>query len=385
MSERPLAGGWRVDNRAVQYLFHVPPGATEAVAVDPGRLAEIRAMGGWVWLDVAAFGNEEVRAVGGAFGFDPLAVDDVLAWSKFPKVEDHAGYTFVVGHGLSTMSADRLRTVEYDVFVSDTYLVTFHQEDLPGFVWGREHATSAGVLTDASPDLLWAKIAEAGAARYQPLAEGLEQRIDDLEDRAIAAQPSVPAEVLALRRDVQTLRQVVGAQREAYRALASRDLPGVSSRGARRLGHVFDDFNRLADILDGARSLLGSVLETYRGTVAERANEVMKVLTVFAAIILPLSLVAGIYGMNFTNMPELRTRWGYFAVVAIMGMVAVGLWVYFARRGFIGGPKLHKVPKAVGRGLVDLVKLTTKPAVMLIHLGSRPGDHNKDRPGGSDD
>ena len=369
----------------MQYLFHVPPGATEAVAVDPGRLAEIRAMGGWVWLDVAAFGNEEVRAVGGAFGFDPLAVDDVLAWSKFPKVEDHAGYTFVVGHGLSTMSADRLRTVEYDVFVSDTYLVTFHQEDLPGFVWGREHATAAGVLTDASPDLLWAKIAEAGAARYQPLAEGLEQRIDDLEDRAIAAQPSVPAEVLALRRDVQTLRQVVGAQREAYRALASRDLPGVSSRGARRLGHVFDDFNRLADILDGARSLLGSVLETYRGTVAERANEVMKVLTVFAAIILPLSLVAGIYGMNFTNMPELRTRWGYFAVVAIMGMVAVGLWVYFARRGFIGGPKLHKVPKAVGRGLVDLVKLTTKPAVMLIHLGSRPGDHNKDRPGGSDD
>lgn len=385
MSERPLAGGWRVDNRAVQYLFHVPPGATEAVAVDPGRLAEIRAMGGWVWLDVAAFGNDEVRAVGGAFGFDPLAVDDVLAWSKFPKVEDHDGYTFVVGHGLSTMSADRLRTVEYDVFVSDTYLVTFHQEDLPGFVWGREHATSAEVLTDASPDLLWAKIAEAGAARYQPLAEGLEQRIDELEDRAIAAQPSVPAEVLALRRDVQTLRQVVGAQREAYRALASRDLPGVSSRGARRLGHVFDDFNRLADILDGARSLLGSVLETYRGTVAERANEVMKVLTVFAAIILPLSLVAGIYGMNFTNMPELRTRWGYFAVVAIMGMVAVGLWVYFARRGFIGGPKLHKVPKAVGRGLVDLVKLTTKPAVMLIHLGSRPGDHNKDRPGGSDD
>ena len=376
--ERPGPEGSAVDNRPMQYLYHVAPGATEAVAVDPQRLAETRESGGWIWLDIVAFSQDEVRAVGHAFAFDPLAIEDVLAWSKFPKVEEHGAYTFVVGHGLSTAAADRLRTVEYNVFLADSYVVTFHQEDLPGFMWGREHVTAEGVLAESSPDVLWARIAEAGTSRYEPLADGLEEAIDGLEDRAITAQPSVPAEVLALRRDVQTLRQAVLAQRDVYRALAREDLPGITPRGAGRLGHVYDDFNRMADILEGARSLLGSVLETYRGTVAERANEVMKVLTVFSAIILPLSLVAGIYGMNFRNMPELATRWGYFAVLGTMAVVAIALWVYFARRGFIGGPKLHKVPKAVGRGLVDLVKLTTKPATMLLHLAARPGDHTKD-------
>jgi magnesium transporter len=235
-----------------------------------------------------------------------------------------------------------------------------------------------GAMAESAPDLLWARVAEAGSSRYQPLADGLEERIDDLEEQALAADPSVPAEVLALRRDVQTLRQAVIGQRDAYRVIARGDLPGISSRGARRLAHVFDDFNRLAEVLDGARLLLGSVLETYRSTVAERANEVMKVLTVFSAIILPLSLVAGIYGMNFRNMPELQTRWGYFAVVAVMVVVAVALWLYFARRGFVGGPKLHRVPKVVGRGLVDLVKVTTKPAVMLLQLATRPNDETHD-------
>ena len=358
----------------MQHLFHVAEGATEAAPVEPERLAQVRRQGGWIWLDVTGFTASEVRQVGQAVGFDPLAVEDVLAWSRHPKVDDHVGYTFVVGHALSTLAEDRLRTVEYDVFIGDDFLVTFHQEDLPGFAWGREHATSAGVLVESAPDLLWARIAEAGSARFQPLADGLEERIDALEDEAIAALPSVPGEIQALRRDVQTLRQAVGAQRDVYSTLARGGLPGISDRGARRLGHVYDDFNRLAELLDGARGLLGGILDTYRSTVAERANEVMKVLTVFAAIILPLSLVAGIYGMNFANMPELRTRWGYFVVLGIMALVAIGLWVYFARRGFIGGPKLHRVPRVVGRGLVDLVKVTTKPAVMLMHLASRPND-----------
>lgn len=346
--------------------------------MDPGRLAEIRAAGGWVWLDVTGFSPGEVHEVGGEFGFDPLAVEDVLDWSQHPKVEDHAGYTFVVGHGLSVESSDRLRTAEYNVFVADDFLVTFHQEDLPGFGWGREHVTSPGTMAESAPDLLWARVAEAGSSRFQPIADGLEERIDELEEHALAAKPSVPAEVLALRRDVQTLRSAVVAQRDAYRVIARGDLPGISPRGARRLSHVFDDFNRLAELLEGSRLLLGSVLETYRSTVAERANEVMKVLTVFSAIILPLSLVAGIYGMNFSNMPELRTRWGYFVVVGVMVVVAVVLWLYFARRGFVGGPKFHRVPKVVGRGLVDLVKATTKPAVMLLHLATRPPDDEPD-------
>ncbi len=356
-------------------LFHVAPGASEGVEVDPARLAEVRASGGWVWLDVTQFTAAEAHEVGVEFGFDPLTVDDVLDWSEYPKVDDHSAFTFVVGHSISVAATDRLATTEWDVFLGTDYFVTFHQEDLPGFQWGREHMVQPGSVADGGPDVLWARIAEVGAGRFKPLVDGLDDAMLALEDRAIVADPSVPADVLALRRDVQTLRAVVVAQRGVFDELARGDLVGVTPRGARRLGHVFDDFSRLADLLDGARMLLGNVLETYRGTVAERANEVMKVLTVFSAIVLPLSLIAGIYGMNFAHMPELAWRWGYFGVLVLMGVIGLGLWTYFSRRGFIGGPRLSRVPGAVGRGLVDLVKLTTRPATMLLHLAERSAGH----------
>lgn len=353
-------------------MFHVPAGASSAVEVPIDRLDEIRAAGGWLWLDVTEFDADEVWTVGETFGFEPLTIEDVLDWSKFPKVEEFPAFTFVVGHALS-VAEERVVTVEYDVFVSERFLVTFHREDLPSFVWGREHAVQAGVLAESGPDVLWARIAEVGAARFLPIVEGLEETIADLEDRAIAADPSVPAEVLGLRRDVQTLRQVAGSQRDVFRLLGRDHYAGIRGAARRRLSHVHDDYGRLTEMLEGARLLLTSVLETYRGTVAERTNDVMKVLTVFAAIVLPLSLIAGIYGMNFTNMPELDWRWGYFFMLGVMAVVGFALWAYFGRRGFVGGPRVTAVPGLVGKGLVELVKLTARPATLLFDLRRRNG------------
>ena len=114
------------------------------------RLAEIRDAPGWIWLDVTEFTDAEVWEIGRDFGFDPLAVEDVLDWSKFPKVEEHTGYTFVVGHGLSAAGDDRLGTVEYDVFVATRSWSPFTARISPGFVWGREHAVRGGSLAGAS-------------------------------------------------------------------------------------------------------------------------------------------------------------------------------------------------------------------------------------------
>ncbi|WKZ83538.1 MAG: magnesium transporter CorA family protein [Acidimicrobiia bacterium] len=352
----------------MQHLFHSAPGAETAVEVTATDLAQVRAAGGWLWLDVYDFTHEDVEEIGATLGFDPLDVEDVLDWSKFPKVGEHPDYTLVVGHALSAREAERLAVVEHDAFLGDGLLVTFHREDLPSFAWGRQFVLQPGVLAGAGPDLLWARMAEVGAARYLPLVDGLEERIAELEDRAVLGDPGVPADVLALRRDAQTVRQITLSQRDALRTLVRESLPGIGKPARRRLAHVADDHARLTEILEGARMLLGSALEAYRGTMAERANEVMKVLTVFAAIVLPLSLIAGVYGMNFAHMPELQWRWAYPAVLGLMVLVAVGLWAYFGRRGFIGGPRLGAVPGLVGRGLVEFVKLTAKPAVLLFDL-----------------
>ena len=141
-----------------------------------------------------------------------------------------------------------------------------------------------------------------------------------------------------------------------------------------RFASVHDHYFRITESIDSARMILSGVFDTYRGTIAERTNDVMKLLTVFSVILLPLSLLAGLYGMNFEHIPELGWRWGYFILLGLMATIAAGLWRFFARRGFVGQARVGDIPGAVGRGLVDLVGLTTKPAVFASSLkaASRP-------------
>ena len=357
----------------MQFLFHVAAGADRGEPSEPEALSAVRSSGGWLWLDVVDFSAEEALQVSRVFGFDPIAMEDVTDLAEFPKVDDYQDHAFVVAHGVAPDPA-RLHTSEYNAFIGPGLLVTFHREDLPEFRWVRERVEEPGWLGESGPDQVFARLAEAGARRFQPLVEGLEERVLDVEARAVAGDHTVVGEVQALRRDSLMLRKIVGPLRDTFMRLGSEDLAGIGERARLRCQSVRDHYFRIAESLDTAQAVLGAVLETYRSTVAERTNEVMKVLTVFTAILLPLSLVAGIYGMNFAHIPELSWRLGYLWVLAVMLVVAFTLWVYFARRGFVGGPRLDRAPRVIGKGLADLVRLTVKPVAGVAGLiVGRPG------------
>ncbi|NNC75798.1 MAG: magnesium transporter CorA family protein [Acidimicrobiia bacterium] len=308
-------------------------------------------------MDVPAVDSDTVLDLAHRFSFHELVVEDILADTEFPKIDEFGDQLFVVLHGLAA-DTDTIRTVEFDAVVGDDFLVTFHREALPGVEWMIE-ASQRGVGADG-PDILLARIAEAGSRRLLPLVDAVDARIEELEDEAILGDPGIPAQVMQMRREMVVLRRVIAPQREVF--LRLRDgATALGQRAEERFSDVYDHQYRIVESLDSARALLGAVLDTYRSTVAEMMNEVMKVLTVFAAILLPLSLMAGIYGMNFENIPELSYRWAYFALLGVMAVTAISLWVYFARRKFIGGPRIDRVPKVVGKGLAGLVHLTMKP------------------------
>jgi len=363
----------------MQRLFHVAEGSDRAVAADPADLASLRAEGGWIWLDVVGVDPSEVQAIADEFGFDRLAVEDVLDASKYPKVDDYPDHTLAVLLGIAE-DEEKLRIVEYDAFVGPRYLVTVLHEDLPGIGWMREHLVEPGRLAGLGPDRFGALVVEAEAGRFRTLVDSLEGQIEGLEDRALAADATVIGEIHALRRDAVVLRRVLGPLEDAVHRLGSETLPGVGSRAGMRFASIEDGLERIVESVDAARGLLAAVLETYRAAAAEKANEVMKVLTVFAAIVLPLSLMAGIYGMNFQHMPELGWRWSYFALLGTMAVVGIGLWLYFARRGFIGGPRLGSVPRTIGRGLSGVVRLTTKPVAGLARVVRGRADDDRDGP-----
>jgi magnesium transporter len=336
------------------------------VSRPPEDLEDLLRDDGWVWLDLSAPTSDEVIGVARLLGFSHHEVEEVLDATEYPKLSRAGTYLFLVAHSPGT-DPDRLRTVELDVFLGDGYLVTAHRDEVLGLEWIIDRATSPTGGEFAGPDEALAAVLEAGVRRDLRLIDGLEDQIEDLEDLAVAGDSAVVGRVHALRRDAITLRRVLAPQRDAIRALAG-ETGYVGPRAARHLTTVYDDHFRVVESLDTARSLLAAVLESHRSTIAERMNEVMKVLTVFSAIILPLSLLAGIYGMNFSNMPELGWRWAYFGLLGLMAVTAIGLWGYFSRRGFVSGPRVPRVDRAIGRGLAELVGVTTAPVRGLARL-----------------
>ncbi len=360
-------------------LLHVAAGSNAAAEADPSELSALRAEGGWVWVDVVGSDPDEIERICRDFGFDQLAVEDVLSVTEHPKADDYPDHSLVVLHGVAD-DATQLRTVEFDAFLGPDYLVVFRREDLPGFDWIWDQLLQSTAQAPIGPDRLFALMCDAGASRFNVLVDALEQEVDELEERALAGDPAVIGEVHALRRDATRLRRVLVPQADTIRNLVEDEFPAVSPSARLRLRSVLNRYDRAAESLDASRGLLAAVLDTYRAVVAERANEVMKVLAVFSAILLPLSVIAGVYGMNFVNMPELSLPWAYFAVVGVMASVALSLWVYFARRGFIGGPRLARLPKAVGTGLAGVVRLTTRPigSVARMLVGSNHGPEAAD-------
>ncbi len=336
----------------MQRLFHKAPDQPLR-EVPPAELLRWKEAGGWIWFDGQGLDGSEVRHIADIFGLDALSIDDVTDEVVFPKVDEHSRYLFVVLHSVATRGESRIGTSELDLFIGNDFLVTFHRDAIPGIDWAAESARLHDHMA-ASPAGMAAGIAEVGNRRYLPLIDTLEDRIEGLEGIAVAADPMTLSESQALRRDVIVLRRIMGPQRDVLRNLSQLPSDLMPQPAARAFGSAYDHLFRLVESLDAARSLLAGVVETYRGAIAERTNEVMKVLTVFSAILLPLSLIAGIYGMNFIMIPGADLRWGFVGLAGLMAIFAAGAWLYFARRGFIGGPRLRDLPKAVGLGLVNI-------------------------------
>lgn len=336
--------------------------------------------GGWIWLDVLAPTEAEVATIGERFGFDHLSLQDVLDVSHLPKLDEFDDYLFVVLHGVVTGEQRRLETSELDLFIGADFLVSFHRLPLPSIDWVAEKAGIFNHLVIRSPALAAAAIAEAGSRRFLPLLDALDDGIEELEDLSFVGDPSTLSLTHALRRDVIVLRRIVGPQSEVLHQLSQTPTELLNNEARRAFRDVYDNLFRVARWLDASRALLSGVGETYRGVVAERTNEVMKILTVLSAILLPLALVSGIWGMNFLNLPLADRRWGFVTVIGIMVLIGVGLWLYFVRLGFVGGPKLRDLPRSIGLGLVQIGTAPVRAVADALTGGDRNLEEESKRP-----
>jgi len=328
---------------------------------------------GWMWLEVAGASLTEAGEIAARLGFSVDSSEDMASLPRLPSLEDHESYLLISLRGL-VIDDNGIGTGDVVVFLRSDCLLTFHQAELGSIEWVMENLERIVARAEAGPDLLLAEIAAATLDRYLPLLDELDDRIERLEQRALLADITVMGEVQALRRDVIKLRRVAGTQGDVVRRLGEWPTDPVGPTCRRVLSGASDRYFRLVESLDTSLDMLSYIFETYRGAVAEHTNDVMRVLTVFAAILLPLSLVAGLYGMNFDWIPGSSVRWGFVFVVTVMLLVAFGMWLYFVRRGFIGGPRARDLPKAVGLGLAHAAATPVKATRRLGKAKSSSGD-----------
>jgi magnesium transporter len=320
---------------------------------------------------------------------DALAVRDAVADLDLAKVDDFGHHLLVVLHGLHN---DRVETYELDCFLTDRYLVTVHTERSPAVNAFWEQVQTNEHLAASSVDELIGCLADVLTRRLMSVVEAFDRRIDELTSAALDADPDFLVEMTAVRVDLAEVRQVIQPQREALDVLRRSSSPLLSEAGRRRFSDVFDVAMRAAREIDAARSALAETLDAYRGAEAKEATNVTKVLTVYAAIMFPLTLLVGFFGMNFANLPGLQNEWGWVVVSAVMLVITLISVGVFVALGWIRRPSGRRAGATLGRGLVEAAKapahvggaiyeVSTMPLRGIVGRRSTPGSGEIDERG----
>lgn len=326
---------------------------------------------GDLWIDIVAAPEDmaELLAITDELSLDRLAVRDAVTDADLPKVDDFGDHLLAVFHGLRE---DLVGTYEIHCFLTDRQLVTISDRQSPSLdaIWTR--MGQEDVAASTSPDLLLATMADALSRRLMGVLDAFDDRIEELIARALVADGDVLEDLSAVRADIARVRRVVHPQREALDVLRRQSTPLIGDAGRRKFSDVFDVASRAASGLDEARSALAETLDAYRGAEARAATEVTKVLTVYAAIMLPLSLVAGFFGMNFTNLPFAASRWGWVVATGIMTLIAAVSMGMFISLGWVRRPSGRRAGQAIGRGLIEATKAPVHVVGAVLEVTALP-------------
>ncbi|MBI5380218.1 MAG: magnesium/cobalt transporter CorA [Nitrospirae bacterium] len=290
-----------------------------------------------LWVDMEAPTEEERALLAGVFHFHPLAVEDCIAETHLPKLDDYGEYLFlVVHHGArSPETPGTFATVELNLFLGPRYLVTYHDEPSRTITEVLRRLRKNSPTLARGVDWMLHEILDGVIHNYLPILDDIDEQIAVLERRVLEdPDHGVLSQILSLKRDVMHLKRVAAPQREILHRLSRDPLAVIDARAQVYFRDVYDDLVRIADLAEGYREHLTATLEAHLSMVSNRLNAVMKVLTVIATIFMPLTLIAGIYGMNFAWMPELRWQYGYLYALGLMGAIAAVMLYLFKRKGW---------------------------------------------------
>ena len=325
--------------------MHLMEGAELRTDLSPDQFREVVANGqGLLWVDIHQEPRETLEPLlRDVFGFHPLAIDDALHESHVPKVDDWGAYLYIVLHGVvnSTLTAgNELETDEIDIFAGGRYVVTLMDHPIPAVdrVWEVVQRDPRTLAQDVG-HLLY-RIIDETEGDYLPLLDSIDETLSRIEDEIFAnPEPALLSEVFSLKRVLLRIRRGIAPQREVINKLARGDFQQFSAEDRMYFRDVYDHLVRLNDILESLRDLVGSALEIYLSVVSNRLNDVLKTLTIITTLFMPLTFIAGFFGMNFFQATDLFASWtgrlSFVTVIGLMVATPILMYTWMRRRAWV--------------------------------------------------
>jgi len=296
---------------------------------------------GRLWVDIQDPDHASLEPLlEGRFGFHELAAEDSLSENTLPKYDPFAEYDFFVFRAVDlNIHEHGSCTYKLSAFLGRDFLFTIHAGTMAPVdnVYNRL-ASDKRVLANG-PDFLLYSIVDQMVDAHFPLLDSIEEVVDELQDAIFKnAQPSHLDELMHLKRDINVLRRQSMPQRELLNQISRGDAQFIQRQHLIYFRDVYDHMFRISETIDVERDMMAGTMEAYLSVIANRTNEIMRVLTVLSTVLMPMTVIGGIYGMNFDHIPELHWLHGYPFALGLMAVSAATMLLWFRSKGWIARP-----------------------------------------------
>lgn len=291
------------------------------------------------WININGLNNlDNIAKLGEHYNLHPLTLEDIGNTNHRPKFDEFENYLFIVFKMLHFKNEEELVFEHMSMVVGEGFVLTFQEADGDVFNDLRERISNGkGRIRGLGSDYLMYTILDAVVDNYITVIEAFSDRVEELEDSVFDAQPNnnISNHIQEQKREILKIRRYIFPLREVINKLEKTETKIIEEKTHHFLRDLYDHIVHVNENIELYREMIWSLMDMYMTIISNKMNEVMKVLTIIATIFIPLTFIAGIYGMNFDNMPELHYQNGYFILLGVMAVIFVFMLLYFRRKKWL--------------------------------------------------
>lgn len=292
-----------------------------------------------LWLDVCDIDDKDIDILTQVFGLHPLTIEDFIMPNARPKIEEFPEYFFLVIfsiQAIKNLQRHKIQMTEVNCCLGKNFLITYHADQVDFVSTCRERIAKQPPLTMQSADMLLHSILDSCVDRYFPIFNEFDRVADEMSDELFKSpDQETLKKIYYIKNDIMDLRRTVGPQADVINMLARGTIKFIAPANIIYFRNIYDNMVRFNDMVGALRDIITGAMEAYVSIVSNRLNEIMKTLTVIATIMMPLTLIASIYGMNFKFMPELESPFGYPAIMLVMFIITILMLLFFKRKKWL--------------------------------------------------